>query len=286
MKTQTSLARPCLAILIVFATIGASAATVPIIKETSASLPGYNIYRPAEMSSKKPLPIISWANGGCYRADATWKTILERWAGAGYFVIAVTTMPDADPKAPGQFKVDDQAAAIDWAIKENGNPSSPYSKHLDINRIVAAGNSCGGMTSLTLAARDSRVKSVFILSGSSVGPNPTTETANAVMSKVSAPVVFVVGGPEDMARKPATLDYSLLHDGIAAMVVSRSSGEHRTVSTDPAIQSDAADIGVNWFRATLFGDKKAIEELRTNICEKCDRNTWSAESKNLGAAKK
>lgn len=286
MKTLTSLARLCLSLSVALATISATGATLPITKETSASLPGYNIYRPAEMKSGAPLPIIAWANGGCVRADATWKTILERWAGAGYFVIAVTTLPGADPKAPGQFKVDDQAAAIDWAIKENGNSGSPYAKHLDVGRVVAAGNSCGGMTSLTLAARDPRVKSVFILSGSSVGPNPTTETASAVMSKVSAPVVFVVGGPEDMARKPANLDYSLLHDGIAAMVVSRSSGEHRTVSTDPAIQSDAADIGLNWFRATLFKDKKAIDALRTTLCEKCDRNTWSAESKNLGTATK
>ena len=163
--------------------------------------------------------------------------------------------------------------------------SSPYANRLDVNRIVAAGNSCGGMTSLALASRDSRVKSVYILSGSSLGPNTTKEAAGALMSKVSAPVLFIVGGEEDIARKPSNLDYSLLRDGIAAMVVSRSSGDHRTVSTDPAIQSDAADMGVNWFRATLHNDKDAIKMLRTSICAKCDPETWSAESKNLGADK-
>jgi dienelactone hydrolase len=286
MKTKKNLAQVILFASFILASVYASAAPVPTVKETNANLPGYNIYRPTDIKAGAPLPIIAWANGGCVRSDFTWKTIFERWAGEGYFVIAVTSFPNVDPAAPGRFTVEDQAAAIDWAIKENANASSPYAKRLDVNRIVAAGNSCGGMTSLTLASRDSRVKSVYILSGSSVGPNATKETAGAVMSKVSAPVLFIVGGEEDMARKPSNLDYSLLRDGIAAMVVSRSAGDHRTVSTDPAIQSDAADIGVNWFKATLNSDKDAIKALQTNLCAKCDSKTWSAESKNLGGPKK
>jgi dienelactone hydrolase len=284
MKLHTRLAALLLFVPFMLATVHASGATLPITKESSANLPGYNIYRPADIKADAPLPIIAWANGGCVRRDATWTTILERWAGAGFFVVAVTSLPGADPAAPGRFTVEEQAAAIEWAIKENATSGSPYANRLDVNRIVAAGNSCGGMTSLALAARDSRVKSVYILSGSSLGPNTTKEAAGALMSKVSAPVLFIVGGEEDIARKPSNLDYSLLRDGIAAMVVSRSSGDHRTVSTDPAIQSDAADMGVNWFKATLQNDKDAIATLRTTICAKCDRNTWSAESKNLGAS--
>jgi predicted alpha/beta-hydrolase family hydrolase len=285
MKTNTILARVILVASVTFAAAHASGATAPIAKETSASLPGYNIYRPSDIKKGALLPIIAWANGGCVRRDATWTTILERWASEGFFVVAVTSLPNADPGAPGRFTVEEQAAAIEWAIRENGASNSPYANRLDVNRIVAAGNSCGGMTSMALAARDARVKSVYILSGSSLGPNTTKEAASALMSKVSAPVLFIVGGEEDIARKPSNLDYSLLRDGIPAMVVSRSSGDHRTVSTDPAIQSDAADIGVNWLRATLYNDKEAIETLRTKICAKCDSKIWSAESKSLGAGK-
>jgi dienelactone hydrolase len=285
MKTNNSLAQGMLFVTFILATVYASGATVSATKETSANLPGYNIYRPADIKAGALLPIIAWANGGCVRRDATWTTILERWAGEGFFVIAVTSLPNADAAAPGRFTVDDQAAAIEWAIRENGTSSSPYANRLDVNRIVAAGNSCGGMTSLALAARDARVKSVYILSGSSLGPNTTQEAAGALMSKVSAPVIFVVGGEEDIARKPANLDYSLLRDGIAAMMVTRNAGDHRAVSTNPAIQSDAADIGVNWFRATLHNDEDAITTLRTGICAKCDSMTWSAEIKNLGRGK-
>jgi dienelactone hydrolase len=285
MKACKHLGRLFLHVCLALAASYASGATATITKETSANLPGYNIYRPADLAVGAPLPVIVWANGGCVRRDATWKTILERWAGEGFFVIAVTDLPNSDPAAPGRFTVEEQAAAIEWAIRENGNPRSPYANRLDLNRIVAAGNSCGGMTSLALASRDARVKSVYILSGSSLGPNTTKEAAAALMSKVSAPVLFIVGGEEDIARKPANLDYSLLREGIAAMVVSRSGGDHRTVSTDPAIQSDAADIGVSWFRATLNGDKAAVQTLRTNLCAKCDPQIWSAEMKNLGPGK-
>jgi len=286
MKTNKSFVRVVLFVSCLLATVYASGASVPITKETSANLPGYNIYRPADIKAGSPLPIIAWANGGCVRRDATWTTILERWASEGFFVVAVTSLPIADAAAPGRFTVEEQAAAIDWAIKENGTASSPYANRLDLNRIVAAGNSCGGMTSLTLASRDARVKSVYILSGSSLGPTATKEAAAALMSKVSAPVLFIVGGEEDIARKPSNLDYSLLRDGIAAMVVSRNAGDHRTVSTDPAIQSDAADIGVNWFKATLLNDKDAVKTLRTSLCAKCDPKIWSAESKHLDAGKK
>lgn len=43
--------------------------------------------------------------------------------------------------------------------------SSPYKDKLDIDKISAGGNSCGGITSLGLASMDPRVKSIFVLSG-------------------------------------------------------------------------------------------------------------------------
>ena len=43
--------------------------------------------------------------------------------------------------------------------------SSPYKDKLDIDKISAGGNSCGGITSLGRASMDPRVKSIFVLSG-------------------------------------------------------------------------------------------------------------------------
>ena len=266
----------------------ALAQSLPITKETSPDLPGHNIYRPTDMEATGvPLPIITWANGGCVRYDATWTILFERWASAGFFVITIAQPPTGDTQAgsAGGATADDQGAAIDWAFRVNESPESSYAGKLDANRVVAAGNSCGGITSLVLAGRDTRISSVFVLSGSSVGPSATRDAAAAVMSKVSVPVGFVVGGPEDIASSQADQDYDLLADGLAGMVAKRSTGDHRTVSTDPGMLSDAAGIALNWMNASLFGDREAMETPRGTPCSSCAAGLWSVRTKHLSTAR-
>jgi dienelactone hydrolase len=265
----------------------ASAADPAVTKESPANLPGYNVYRPAKMKHRA-MPVIAWGNGGCVRSDASWTNLYERWVREGYFVITITQPPGAAPltmanaMAPGaRYTADDQAAAINWAVKENATRGSPYYHRLDPRRIVAAGNSCGGITSLTLASRQINLKSVFVLSGSSIGPGQKVEASQAIMSKVTVPVMFIVGGEEDIARVPANMDYDQLPAGGAAMVVMRSSGDHRTVSTDAAIQRDAGEISVNWFKATLYNDRAARKTLATTLCAGCDLKIWTVKSKNM-----
>ena len=253
--------------------------------ETVDNLPGHNIYRPADMTAReKPLPVITWANGGCVRHDRTWKPLFSRWAEEGFLVITIAQPPGVEGEKAtqgGRSTPGDQAAAIDWAVEENNKEGSPYAGLLDVERIVAAGNSCGGITSLALAGQDSRVKSVFVLSGSSVGPGAKREDAAAIMNRVSVPVGFVVGGPEDIASDQADQDYDLLADGLASMVVKRISGDHRTVSTDPAMLSDAANIAINWIKGTLYGDKTAIKDLTEAACSQCEAGVWTVKTKNL-----
>ena len=261
------------------ASTSASAADPAVIKESAANLPGFNVYRPAAAPKGAKLPVIVWANGGCVRADATWTTLFERWARAGCFVVTVSQLPGA--AATARSTPEDQAAALDWAVKENSSAASPYRGVLDTSRLAVAGNSCGGITALTVASRDRRLKSVFVLSGSSVGPGQKVEAAQPIMSKVSAPVLYVVGGPEDVATGPARMDYDLLPKGGAGVVVNRSSADHRTVSTDPGMLRDAAEISLTWFNATLKGDRAARKTLTSSICAGCDSKTWSVKSKNF-----
>jgi hypothetical protein len=58
-----------------------------VIKESPANLPGYNLYRPAKLS-RRAMPVIAWANGGCVRSDGSWTSLYERWVHEGYFVIS------------------------------------------------------------------------------------------------------------------------------------------------------------------------------------------------------
>jgi dienelactone hydrolase len=257
---------------------------LPTIVEAAPGLVGYNVYRPADIGAPgRALPVVVWANGGCVRHDATWATLLQRWAAAGFFVVAITSLPDREVTIEDRTTADDQARAIDWAVEEHNRAGGRYAGHLDIDRVVAAGNSCGGITSLALAGRDPRVHAVFVLSGSSVGPGAAREQAAAVMVDVKVPVGFVVGGPEDLASPQADQDYELLGDGIAGYVASRAAADHPTVSTDPSILDEVAEISTNWLDLAVHGNADARVNLVDRPCRGCAPGLWSVQTKHLDA---
>lgn len=298
----------------------ASAVAQPknVAREAISDLPGRYIYRPADFASRKvPVPVIVWANGGCSRNDQDWKGLYERWAGAGYVVITMSVpgakpRPQADydrirkliaaeqagtapprsprPKGAGmpagtKAVLDLQAEGIDWAVRSQGAQGGMYAGKLDVTRIGAAGNSCGGVTSLHLAAQDPRVKSVYVLSGSSIGPDATKEEVGALLGKVTAPSLWIVGGPEDAARSAAEMDYAALPPTTPAVLMRRASFDHAQMTFEPSIQRDAADIGLTWFDATLRGDAKAVTLVSTKGCAKCQPALWSISSKNMAGGK-
>ncbi|HEY6532857.1 MAG TPA: hypothetical protein VIY72_11165 [Acidimicrobiales bacterium] len=244
---------------------------------------GYNVYRPADLTATgAPLPVIVWANGGCFRYDTAWAPLLESWAAAGFVVVAITSPPGVDdPRTAGMSTTDDQAAAIDWASEQNDTDGGPYSGRLDLNRVVAAGNSCGGITTLGLAARDTRVHSVFVLSGSSSFPGSPPEAAAAVMADIDVPVGYVNGGPEDISTANIEQDYGLLPVGVAAYWAHRSTATHQVVSTDPAVLTEVAEISTNWIDFTLYGNPELETTLLQDPCGSCAAGTWTTASKNL-----
>ena len=75
------------------------------------------------------------------------------------------------------------------------------------------------------------------------------------MDKVKVPVGFAVGGAEDIASAQAHQDFELLAPGIPGYVASHAMGDHVTVSTDPAILAEVAEIGVNWIDYAVSGNE-------------------------------
>ena len=237
--------------------------------------PYFNIYRPADMQAAidatgGPLPVVVWARGGCFRADFAWAALLERWAAAGYVVLGLTPGPDAS--VPGTTTAVEHGQLIDWAEEQTDFPEM-----LDLDRVVATGNSCGGVTALEMTSMDDRVASVFVLSGSSAIGAANT----AVMAGVTVPVGFVVGSAtEDIAAGPAQMDYDLLANGIAGMLVNRTTGDHVLVSTGEAVLPEVAEIALNWMDLTLYGTPEAAAALESaDVCDACTPGDWNLKAK-------
>ena len=256
--------------------------TFEVTKEVVAADPWFTVYRPANLDeavkAKGELPVIAWANGGCFRSEFTWEPLFNRWAEEGYVVLALSAAPNANGNTGffGQLKTtnaEHQGALIDWATEQ-----SEFADKLDNDKIIAAGNSCGGVTSLELTSQDSRIDGVFVLSGSSALAN----TNEAVMGNINVPVGYVIGGPEDIAGENAANDYEALPAGVPSMIVSRSSGTHRDVSTTPETLEEIADISFHWMDLMLNGKKASYDELKSkDVCSDCTPGDWSMMSKNL-----
>ncbi len=255
----------------------ASARMLPIVMESGGAEPWFNVYRPMDLAAiGEPLPVIVWANGGCFRSDFTWAPLFNRWAAGGFIVLALTESPTEG--ALVQTTVEHQGQLIDWAFARNDESAGPYAGKIDKERVIAAGNSCGGITALGLAAEDERVAAVFVLSGSSNIGSPNRRVVDAI----TQPVGFVVGGSEDIAGANATGDYEAFGMGVPAMIVSRSSGDHMTVSTDTMILLKVAEIALNWMDLAVYGTKEALDALKSpTVCAMCPAGEWTLKSKNI-----
>jgi predicted dienelactone hydrolase len=247
---------------------------LPTMMETPGVAPFFHVWRPTDLTKVDgKLPIIAWNNGACSRNDMVFKPLFDKWAAGGYFVLSLTSGGGSSSTTQA-----DQKALVDWVVAQAAMTSGPYAGKLDTDHIIAGGNSCGGITSLGLAAADPRITAIFVLSGSSGMGGANTMVTNAI----KIPVAYVVGGTEDIARANAEADYKAFKDGIPSMIVNRSSGDHLMISNNAMVMADAADISINWLDLTTFGLQGALDALKQpTVCTGCMMGLWTLTAKNL-----
>jgi hypothetical protein len=180
----------------------------PALKEEVAALPNHVIYRPADLAKlgKEKLGVLAWGNGGCSADGAGGRLHLAEIASHGYLAIAsgrilsgpgVSAAVAPAMPAPGggipppATKAASLTEAIDWALKENARPGSPYFGRIDPRWIAVSGWSCGGLQALQIAA-DSRVHAVVIHSSgifnAGANPIPGMDLNKGALAKLHTPV--------------------------------------------------------------------------------------------------
>jgi hypothetical protein len=151
------------------------------------SLKGHTIYSPVLTNEK--FPVLLWGNGMCYDQGLGFRNFLTEVASHGYFVIA-----NGDPEGKGQSSDTKLHDALEWVVTNAG--TGKY-MHVDKTKIIAAGQSCGGIQAYKVSP-DKRISLTAIFdSGNLFG--------DFDLSSLHAPVGYFLGGKSDIAYKDVSL---------------------------------------------------------------------------------
>jgi len=267
----------------------------PAIMEVDPSLPRHVIYRPenfAGMKGKK-LGIYVWGNGACTDDAASVRNHLMEIASYGYLVVVpgfigeqLEAARKARPPVPAgaPFAVptttQDLRDGLNWALAQNGQSGSKYRGRIDNGAVAVAGFSCGGVQALDLASSDKRV-AALIVDNSGIFPDdapklPGMALGKSALQKLHTPVLYLMGGPSDIAWANGTDDFRRI-DQVPAMLVALPTG-HGGTYFDPH-GGAAASISVDWLEWQLRGDRAAARTFTGENCRICTVPGWTIERK-------
>jgi len=267
----------------------------PAVMQVDPSLPRHVIYRPGNLAAlgKKKLPIYIWGNGACTDDGASVKAHLLEIASHGYLVVAPGYVGEElkrvqaarGPRVEGApltvpTSVKDLRDGLDWAIAQNTRAGSPYRGLLDTHAVAASGFSCGGVQAIDLASSDPRV-TALIVQNSGLFPDgsqrlPGMDTPKSALAKLRMPVLYIMGGPTDIAWTNGRDDFARISTVPAAMVALPTG--HGGTYFDPH-GGAAAAIAVDWLEWQLRGDKSAARSFLGADCRLCTVPGWTIERK-------
>jgi dienelactone hydrolase len=282
-----------LALALCGAALAAQAAgPYPAMHETDPSLPGYLVFRPADMSrfgGAQRLPVVGWVNGGCVRANS-YISFLEEVASHGYLV--VTPGADGERKAArapvaGRLTVSERfkriappetttaqlMAGIDWALERG-----PYAGKVDPGKVALMGHSCGGMQALE-GSLDPRVRTTVVLASGYWrlgGDLPGIGLTRATLQALHGPVLYLYGGASDIVQVNAEADFVEISH-VPIFKAFRDAG-HGLTLRDPQ-GGDYGHAAIDWLQWQLRGDPAAAATFTGPSCRLCTDPAWTVEKK-------
>jgi len=257
----------------------------------------YVVYQPADLAASartRKLGVYVWGNGACSSDGARARFHLTEIASRGYVVLApgsILSGPKAPPRPEqpsaaqgrGAGPPDEGAtaekmiAALNWILAENGREGSPYSQLLDADRVAVGGNSCGGLIAMQ-AALDPRAKALVlqnsgVLSASRNAPASSGMTAMSKedLAEFHTPVLYINGGPEDIAQPNALDDFERI-DHVPVLVADHPGAGHVGLFLEP--NGEATKVELDWLAWQFDGDQAAAWTFVGDDCGLCRDFRW------------
>ena len=250
------------------------------------SLEAHTIFAPQDLApfgKKNPLPVLVWGNGACTNSPWEHYKFLNEIASHGFLVIATGYIPMDDKPYRGPMSTSaQQIESIDWAIAQNADKDSPYYGRIDVDHIAAAGMSCGGLQTLDNAT-DPRISTIMICN-SGLFINPGTAVPNMPMpnkerlQEITVPVIYILGGPEDIAYENGMDDFHRLVK-VPAFAANYPVGHGGTYRQPHGGEFTVPALA--WLQWQLKGDKEAAKLFVGADPALANREGWTVEKNGL-----
>ena len=254
-----------------------------VMKE-EPTLPAHTVFAPQDLTPfgpQKPLPVLVWGNGACTNSPWEHYRFLNEIASHGFLVVATGFIPMEEKPWQGPMSTtEQQLQSIDWAIAQNADPASPYYNKIDIRAICAAGMSCGGLQTLYNCA-DPRIKTMMICNSGlfkqqnahqAVGGMPMPPKSK--LKEIHTPVIYILGGKEDIAYENGMDDFHLIKH-VPACAVNFPVGHGGTYRQPHG--GEFSPVAVAWLQWQLQGNQKAARMFVGKDCELLKREGWTIE---------
>ena len=250
------------------------------------SLEAHTIFAPQDLSpfgKKNLLPVLVWGNGACTNSPWEHYKFLNEIASHGFLVVATGHIPMEEKPFRGPMSTSaQQIESIDWAIAQNADKESPYYGRIDVEHIAAAGMSCGGLQTLDNAT-DPRLTTIMICN-SGLFINPGTAVPGMPMptkdrlQEITVPVLYILGGPEDIAYENGMDDFHRLVK-VPAFAANYPVGHGGTYRQDHGGEFSVPAIA--WLQWRLKGDAEAAKLFQGADCGLANREGWTVEKNGL-----
>ncbi|MBR5070057.1 MAG: alpha/beta fold hydrolase [Bacteroidales bacterium] len=225
------------------------------VKDTG--LPDFVIYRPKDINFASvlngKLPLLMFCNGGCSDSSIGYERMLIEIASKGYVVVALGELQEErDDRPDGHTPSSDLKRGLDWILEQSEIKGSDYYQNIDPERVAAAGHSCGGAQVMANAA-DPRIKTCLMLN-SGMGDMEMADADVESLKTLHGPILYITGGPTDVAYPNARLDYQRITHVPVAYADHPASGHGGTYGEQGG--GDYGRIILDWLDWQLKGKKE------------------------------